>query len=460
MKNIQDTTNLLESLGFYLNYEKSVLQPTQQITFLGFRINSAHMKITLTEDRKASVKSEVQKLSQQDRASIEQVARVIGKLVACFPAVTYRPLFYRRLDMAKNAALRQHKGNYKAIMCVGEGEKLDLAWWLDNTDTASNPILPRKVEMIISADASLKGWRACCEDVNTGGRWSVEESKEHINYLELMAAFLALQSFESKITDKVVLLKLDNVTAVSYINAMGGSRSRSCNALTHKIWQWCISKKVFLKAVHIPGKSNIAADVQSRTFNDNLEWSLHKDEFAKLSRVFGQFSIDLFATRLNNKVDRFISWRPDPEATSVDAFVHFWGTEYFYAFPPFNLIGNCVQKIRMDKADGVIIVPFWPTQCWFPAISKLFVDFLRLLMKRKDLLLIPGTDKIHPFHNKLHLIACRVSGHLLKAEAFQRTLPNSSCKVGASPLKSSTTATSKSGQNIVIGSKYLQIIHL
>ena len=460
MKNIHDTTNLLESLGFCVNYEKSVLQPTQQITFLGFRINSAHMTISLTEDRKLSVKSEVQKLVQQNKASIEQVARVIGKLVACFPAVTHGPLFYRKLDIAKNSALRQSKGNYKATMSIGEEEKLELTWWLDNLDMASNPILPRKVDLHISTDASLKGWGACCEDVNTGGRWNVEESNEHINCLELMAAFLALQSFESRIKGKNVLLKLDNVTAVSYINAMGGSRSRSCNSLTQKIWQWCIPRKVCLKAVHIPGKCNVEADVQSRTFNDNIEWSLHKDEFAKLIRVFGQFSIDLFATRLNNKVDRYISWRPDPDATSVDAFVHSWGTEYFYAFPPFNQIGNCIQKIRIDRAEGVIIIPFWPTQSWFPAIAKLFVDFPRFLMKRKDLLQIPGTNQIHPLHQKLQLIACRVSGNPLKAEAFQRSLPNSFCKAGNIQHKNNTTPTSESGKHIVIGSKFLQIAQL
>ena len=34
------TADLLESLGFLVNYQKSVLDPTQEIMFLGFVLNS------------------------------------------------------------------------------------------------------------------------------------------------------------------------------------------------------------------------------------------------------------------------------------------------------------------------------------------------------------------------------------------------------------------------------------
>ena len=37
--------SLLEGLGFIVNYEKSALQPTQRIEFLGFSINSESLEI-------------------------------------------------------------------------------------------------------------------------------------------------------------------------------------------------------------------------------------------------------------------------------------------------------------------------------------------------------------------------------------------------------------------------------
>jgi len=44
-------------------------------------------------------------------------------------------------------------------------------------------------------DASLLGWGETCNGMSTGGRWSVEEAEQHINYLELKAAILALKAF-------------------------------------------------------------------------------------------------------------------------------------------------------------------------------------------------------------------------------------------------------------------------
>jgi hypothetical protein len=48
----QMAINLLESLGFITNTEKSVLTPTWIITFLGFTINSITMLFILPSEKK------------------------------------------------------------------------------------------------------------------------------------------------------------------------------------------------------------------------------------------------------------------------------------------------------------------------------------------------------------------------------------------------------------------------
>ena len=45
----------------------------------------------------------------------------------------------------------------------------------------------------------------------TGGLWSAVESTHHINYLELLAVFLALKSFEKDLSHCIVLVKSDNI---------------------------------------------------------------------------------------------------------------------------------------------------------------------------------------------------------------------------------------------------------
>ena len=84
-----------------------------------------------------------------------------------------------------------------------------------------------------------------------------------------------------------------------------------------------------------------------------------------LCNKLGRPSIDLFASRLNAQVEQFVSWRPDPDAVAVDAFSLDWAKFEFYAFPPFCLKTRCLQKVNFDRAEGILIVPDWPTQAWY-----------------------------------------------------------------------------------------------
>ena len=64
-------------------------------------------------------------------------------------------------------------------------------------------------------------------DVRTGGPWTLSESEAHINYLELLAALKALQCFTVTLKDSAVELRLDNTTAVSYVNRLGGASPKN-----------------------------------------------------------------------------------------------------------------------------------------------------------------------------------------------------------------------------------------
>ena len=103
--------------------------------------------------------------------------------------------------------------------------KGDLNWWcaLDRKVLMQSPLQPRVPIMMIELDASNMGWGARQGELQTGGRWSLTETSHHINYLELLAAFLALQCFVKHSRGITVQMKLDNVTAVTYINKLGGT---------------------------------------------------------------------------------------------------------------------------------------------------------------------------------------------------------------------------------------------
>ncbi|KAM9985617.1 hypothetical protein ACTFIZ_000203 [Dictyostelium cf. discoideum] len=55
LSNLKNTIELLVKLGFKLNLEKSVLEPTQSITFLGLQIDSLLMKLLVPKEEKGEV---------------------------------------------------------------------------------------------------------------------------------------------------------------------------------------------------------------------------------------------------------------------------------------------------------------------------------------------------------------------------------------------------------------------
>ena len=58
--------------------------------------------------------------------TIRHVSKVIGKLVAAFPAVQHGPLFYRALERDKIIALKMHKGHFDRKMSLSREAKGEL----------------------------------------------------------------------------------------------------------------------------------------------------------------------------------------------------------------------------------------------------------------------------------------------------------------------------------------------
>ena len=139
---------------------------------------------------------------------------------------------------------------------------------------------------------------------------------------------------------------------------MGTSHSDKCNALTKHIWEWSISRDIWLNVAHIPRKQNVVADYESRRNQREAEWMLNTSLLANaIQRLEFTPEIDLFATRVNTQFQRYVSYRPDPNATAVDAFSVDWSELKFYAFPPFSVIPAVLSKIQQDESEGICVLP-------------------------------------------------------------------------------------------------------
>ncbi|CAB4032023.1 Pol poly, partial [Paramuricea clavata] len=87
------------------------------------------------------------------------------------------------------------------------------------------------VDVSANSEASLTGWGGVLDSCSMGGSWTAVEAQQHINYLELLAAFFTLKSFINHLRNKHVKIMIDNTTAVSVINNKGTNHSEQCNEL-------------------------------------------------------------------------------------------------------------------------------------------------------------------------------------------------------------------------------------
>ena len=301
--------------------------------FLGMLIDSTTMEFILPKEKSENILRECRHLLKTHQPSIRQISRVLGLLEFTRPAIWSAPLHYRHIQLVQIESLHQ-TSDYNTQVNLSKKAKLDLIWWITNLPSlGGSPILPLTADLTISSDASKIGWGASWGKFRTGGRWYTHEPQGHINILELKAAFFALKSFAKDQINKVICLKIDNSTAVAYLNNKGGTHSHQLLQLTLEIWHWCETKRLYLLAQHVPGKNNVVADEESRKMRDHNDWKID-------STVIRQFikkcQIDLFASRLTRQLNRYVSWRPDPGAIHVDAFTMNWTNLNAYAFPPFN----------------------------------------------------------------------------------------------------------------------------
>ncbi|KAJ8911110.1 hypothetical protein NQ315_003372 [Exocentrus adspersus] len=267
------------------------------------------------------------------------------------------------LDLLQTLGFRKNN-KYSSIFVIPQCVKNELLWWQQNIGRGRE-IKPRDFNLEIYSDASKTGWGAFCLDQKCHGFWDLDDQQRHINFLEIKAAFYAVKCF-TKFKDNLrVLLRIDNKTAISCINRGGSVRFKPLNEASTRLWKWCEERNIFLFASYISSRENVEADEQSRSKTINTEYEIDHSAFRLIVNGFGLPTIDSFATRLNAKCSRYISWFPDPDCFSVDAFTMEWHRFYFYAFPPFALVTRAIEKIIEDRATGILTKPS-PSSSDFP----------------------------------------------------------------------------------------------
>ena len=408
---------LLQDLGFLVNMNKSVLTPTQRIIFLDFPIDSVNMTISLPEEKQLAIIQKANSLLGQNLVSIRNLCQFVGMCSATRPTLRQVPLFYRKIQLSINKALSKAGLNKK--LCYNQKIRLNfqvgqnLQWWaVEMPHHCTAPVFSPPVDVKIATDPSFLGWGATMGHARIAGPWEWERLWSHINKKELQTCFIALEYFVSHLRDIHVQLSVDNTAAVSYLNHTGGgggggTRSQALSDLAIAIWEWCLQRRIYLSAIDIPGIVNKTPDGLSRQKLESTEWMLDSSVFCQIVAVYQQPQVDLFASHHNHQLPNYLSWIPDPQAMGTDVFSIPWKFNLCYLFPPFPLIQKCIQKIKQDQTDALLIAPVWKSRPWYFLLLKMLMDLPALLPFHAKLRHFPMfPSQVHPLiEKKINLAA-------------------------------------------------------
>ncbi len=363
----------IHSLGLRMNAKKSVLLPSQRTVFLGVRLDSVQMQARLAPARIPVLTACLARFKLGHHVSVGTCRRLLGLMAAASPVLPLG-LLHMRPFLWWMRELRLHPTvPATRLIRVSRSCCRHLLMWRDPVflrDQSGVRMGAIHRRHMIMTDASMTGWGAVFEGRPASGEWKEEFLFWHINCLELRAVFLALKYFLPVLGGYHIIVRMDNMAVVSHINRQGGSRTRTLDRLARHLLLWSQDKFLSLRAVHLPGVLNLAADFLSRQKLKPGEWMLNRQTVSQIWDLFGKAEVDLFASQESSQCPLWFSLS-FPTTLGIDAFAHPWRNVSLYAFPPIKLIPAVLCRVKVSGARLLLIAPFWPSQTWFSELTPL-----------------------------------------------------------------------------------------
>ena len=333
----QFVENLLIKLGFLINRKKSVLEPNQEVTYLGCKWNLRTWTVALKESRESKLRLGAKELRTEDLVTCRKVASFLGKAISAHKVVPLARARVRRIQWEFLANCKSPE-QYNDLIWLSQEAKEELLWWERLAPGISSPITLPEADQTLDTDAS---------DVGIGIYFKGELLSEkappetHICTTELQALDCALTRLENKIKPGVLCWRVDNNSALAAIANEGSTHSWDLSCLAVSILKRAEGMGIHIAPIRVSSEENILADAASR-FREVPDWSLKQRTMDRIAGRWGKPDIDLMATEESRKAPFYYSWRScDASAMAINALaedVDWRSWQLPYCFPPFPLI--------------------------------------------------------------------------------------------------------------------------
>ena len=154
--------------------------------------------------------------------------------------------------------------SYQTKIKLRQQSLAELKWWKESLLLQNGkPLKMGMPQLIIRKEASKTCWRPVCQRTTTRETWSYQEMTKHINVLELIAVKLAILTFTRRKSITPIYLQIDNITALSYLVKLGGTRSQQLLQASKKIWDYLLANQIAVTAEYLQSTSGRLATQKS-----------------------------------------------------------------------------------------------------------------------------------------------------------------------------------------------------
>ena len=402
---------LAQCLGFKINVTKSVMNPTKDIVYLGFRINTETMKFICPEYKINHIKTLIngfviscdnqENIPARDLASYLGLLNHINTSHGNFTRVITR---FAQHELGVAVVARGWDTNLKIsndvrdelLLCLKyldilNGQPIFLKDKIVKTFNPveceilvkdNDPFETEKELKIFVSDASDSCsfiYEANSNNFSKTFVHSVTESEESSSFRELLALYKLIKFHPDiflEFNGNSVLWITDSQVFSCWMRI--GSKRKNVQRMLLDILKFSLNHDIQFKTIWQPRESNIIqlADRGSKACSSD-DWGISKGDFDyTIKQLKVTPTIDAMATSLSAKCKKFYSFVPMQNTFGVDFFVQdLISTEIYWITPPIKLISRTLYKILNcdENITCLISVPVWKKRnYWFQLFDGMF----------------------------------------------------------------------------------------
>ena len=252
---------LLRSLGFMINWNK-VIDPVQQIVFLGIQFDSVIMNISFPNDKLLETMELLRDFQARTRASKKQLQRLAGKLNWASRVIRGGRTYLRRVLNLQNSV----KNPYHKVKLSTEFLK-DIQWWLSfMSHFNGKPMVSKPTRGEVYVDACNLAAGIAYQGDWAYALWAQdwpEVAPLHINFKEVLSVVLAARRWGHLWANSKIIIYTDSDCA-KHILRNGTTKDPFVMQHLRELF-WIASVYNFdICPVHLRGADNLLADTISR----------------------------------------------------------------------------------------------------------------------------------------------------------------------------------------------------